>query len=333
MNDTPSPNKVTDQAPEEWQTRPEAGGGIGQWFLRILAFRIGRRVARAVTYLVALYFMLRRGPERAASRAYLQRILGRPPTPWQTYRHFLCFSQVTLDRLYLMVDRLQGLRVRAIGLDLLDSTLDEGRGVLLLSAHLGSFDALRALATLRPEVPIRALLDMGQTAELSAHLNALNPAMAATVIDARRPGPVLVLEMQRVLASNAIVATLADRLRPGNPALTADFLGAPAPFPVSPWLFAAALNVPVVLAFGLYRGGRDYEMHFERFALELPKDRRTRQAALQGVVQRFSDRLAHYTRLAPYNWFNLYDFWAIAPTRSPRSDPAADEPAGTPRES
>jgi predicted LPLAT superfamily acyltransferase len=177
------------------------------------------------------------------------------------------------------------------------------------------------------------LLDLGQTAELSAHLNALNPAMAATVLDARLPGPVLVLEMQRALAGKAIVATLADRLRPGNPALTADFLGAPAQFPASPWLLGAALNVPVVLAFGLYRGGPDYEMHFERFALELPKNRRERQTALQGVVQRFSDRLAHYTRLAPYNWFNLYDFWALAENRAPRSDPAADERADPGRES
>lgn len=332
MTDSPSPISATEPTAEEWQTRPEAAAGVGQRLLRILAFRVGRPMARAITYMVALYFMLRRGPERAASRSYLQRILGRPPTPWETYRHFLCFSQVTLDRLYLMVERFERLRVRATGLDLLDAALDEGRGVLLLSAHLGSFDALRVLATRRPEVPIRVLLDLGQTAELSAHLNSLNPALAATVIDARRPGPALVLEMQRALSGNAIVATLADRLRPGNPALTADFLGAPAPFPASPWLLAAALNVPVVLAFGLYRGGRDYEMHFERFALELPKDRRTRQAALQGVVERFSDRLAHYTRLAPYNWFNLYDFWALAAMRSPRSDPAADELAGARRE-
>jgi predicted LPLAT superfamily acyltransferase len=333
MSDAPSPNKVAEPDAEEWQTRPEAARGVGQWLLRILAFRVGRPVARAITYAAALYFMLRRGAERAASRAYLQRILGRPPTPWETYRHFLCVSQITLDRLYLMAERFQRLRVRAIGLDLLDSALDEGRGVLLLSAHLGSFDALRVLSSLRPEVPIRVLLDLGQTAELSAHLNALNPAMAATVLDARLPGPVLVLEMQRALAGKAIVATLADRLRPGNPALTADFLGAPAQFPASPWLLGAALNVPVVLAFGLYRGGPDYEMHFERFALELPKNRRERQTALQGVVQRFSDRLAHYTRLAPYNWFNLYDFWALAENRAPRSDPAADERADPGRES
>jgi len=27
------------------------------------------------------------------------------------------------------------------------------------------------------------------------------------------------------------------------------------------------------------------------------------------IIQRYADRLAHYARLAPYNWFNFYDYW------------------------
>jgi predicted LPLAT superfamily acyltransferase len=26
-------------------------------------------------------------------------------------------------------------------------------------------------------------------------------------------------------------------------------------------------------------------------------------------MQRYADRLEHYCRLAPYNWFNFHDFW------------------------
>ena len=29
-------------------------------------------------------------------------------------------------------------------------------------------------------------------------------------------------------------------------------------------------------------------------------------------MQRYADRLAHYARSAPYNWFNFYDFWRPA---------------------
>jgi predicted LPLAT superfamily acyltransferase len=26
-------------------------------------------------------------------------------------------------------------------------------------------------------------------------------------------------------------------------------------------------------------------------------------------MQRYADRLTHYCRIAPYNWFNFFDFW------------------------
>jgi len=168
-------------------------------------------------------------------------------------------------------------------------------------------------------VPISILLDMGQGAGITQLLNALNPKLASTIIDARRPGPDLVLEMHKAFEKRSVVATLADRMRPGNAAMLANFLGSPAPFPISPWLFASALHVPVVLAFGLHHGGNRYDLHFERFELEIPRDRRQRNAALAGVIQRFADRVEHFARLAPYNWFNLYDFWDA--TRAKISDP------------
>ena len=308
----------------QWQARPEAGGRFAQWLLRTLAFRVGRSLARFITFFVALYFMIRRGPERAASRAYLARVLGRRPTAWDVYRHFLCFSTVTLDRLYLMADRFSRFEVSIDGLEQLDDALKLKRGALLLSAHLGSFDALRVLSLRNPNVTIRILLDVGQGAGITNLLNALNPRLAATIIDARRPGPALVLEMQRALEGNAVVSTLADRLRPGNPAVVADFLGSKAAFPASPWLFASALQVPVVIAFGLFRGGNRYELHFERFDVQLPRDRRQRAAALAEVVQRFAGRLEHFTRLAPYNWFNLYDFWEAPLATNPAAERTAD---------
>jgi predicted LPLAT superfamily acyltransferase len=49
----------------------------------------------------------------------------------------------------------------------------------------------------------------------------------------------------------------------------------------------------------------------------MPRDRRARGAAVAAVVQRFADRLEHFARLAPYNWFNLYDFWDASLATNP----------------
>jgi predicted LPLAT superfamily acyltransferase len=72
---------------------------------------------------------------------------------------------------------------------------------------------------------------------------------------------------------------------------------------------AAVTQVPVVLFFGLYRGGNRYDVYFEHFADRLKAPRPRRREALAAWVQRYAARLEHHARTAPYNWFNFYDFW------------------------
>ena len=191
--------------------------------------------------------------------------------------------------------------------------MPRGAARCCLSAHLGSFDALRVLSLRNPDVPIRILLDVGQGAGLIRVLNALNPKLAATIIDARRPGPELVLEMQHALESNAVVSTLADRLRPGNPAIVANFLGDRGAVPglavavrrarcACRWCWPSACIAAAIATTCISNASPS---NCRAIAASAPRRWST-------VVQRFADRLAHFARLAPYNWFNLYDFWDAA---------------------
>jgi predicted LPLAT superfamily acyltransferase len=241
------------EPPRQWQLRPEAGGRIAKWLLRPLAFGLGRPVARFICYFVAFYFMVRRSPERAASRVYLGRVLGRRAGWLDVYRHFLCFSRVVLDRLYLMTDQFSRFEVQIVGREAIADALESGRGALLLSAHLGSFDALRVVSLRNPSVSTRILLDVGQNAGLSELLNELNPKLAATI--SMRVGLVaLVLEMQQALAGMPSCPRRPTGCGPGT-GHRCGLSRAPAAFPASPGCLPA-VDVPVVLAFGLYRGGR-----------------------------------------------------------------------------
>ena len=300
-----------------WKERGEIGNTF--WLRVIVAISrgCGRRVALVLMWPIALYFFLRRGPERRASRLYLERVLERRVSAWNVFRHIHCFSCTILDRLFLFSERFKRFDIRAHGLPVLDSALDGGKGVLLIGSHLGSFDALRVLSLERPEVPVRIVIDVEHGRKLSQFLHALNPALAASIINARDAGPAAAIAIKQALDGNAIVALLADRGQPNNATQMANFLGFPAPFPLSPWLLAAVVKTPVMLAFGLYRGGNRYDLYFEAFSDCLTIDRNRRAEVLSEILQRFADRLAHYARLAPYNWFNFYDFWNNVP------DPAA----------
>lgn len=293
----------------DWNQRPEGGGRFAVWLIRGIALRFGRGVARLLLYPITAYFLLVRGPERRASRDYLARVLGRRPSVWHLARHLHCFSATILDRVFLLTGRDAQFQVQVHGLEIVHPLLDAGGGTLLLGSHLGSFEILRVLARRRPGLKLRVLLDHGQNRTLTQMLDALAPDIQATVIDAAQPGPALVLAVRDAAAEGALVGILADRARPGHAVHEHLFLGAPAAFPLAPMQMAAALGVPSVLAFGLYRGGRRYDLYFEPFGDGIAAPRAHRQAAALALQARFVARLEHYVRSAPYNWFNFYDFW------------------------
>ena len=292
-----------------WQSRPEGGGRFALWLIRNIALYGGRRFGRLFLYPITLYFFLRRGPERTASRAYLSRVFGRRASAWQVMRHIHCFAATIMDRIFLLAHGEKNFEIETVGLEMLDERLAQGRGVLLFGSHQGSFEALRAIGARRPEMPLRVLLDKQKTPAMTELLEALAPEVGACVIDASQDGTSITLAIAEACQQGALVALLADRGRSHEALRQAPFLGQNAPFPVGPWLLAHSLKVPVVLCFGLYLGGRRYRLVFEPMADQVDIPRHQRGPALDALIARYAERLEHYVHVAPYNWFNFYDFW------------------------
>jgi predicted LPLAT superfamily acyltransferase len=138
-------------------------------------------------------------------------------------------------------------------------------------------------------------------------LTKLNPDIANMVIPARLPHTML--QVKDCLDKGGLVGILGDRTIPSDKVVSCKFFGDFTPFPAGPLLLASILNVPVFLFFGLYRGGRRYDIYFELLAERIVIDRQERMRDIQMWTQRYAERLEWYCRLAPYNWFNFYDYW------------------------
>lgn len=294
---------------EHWQSRPEGGGRFALWLIRTVALHGGRPLGRLFLYPITLYFYCRRRPEREASRSFLERVLGKPVSAWQVMRHLHAFAAITLDRIFLLARGEKGFDIAVEGLDELEAALVQGRGLLLMGSHQGSFEALRALSLRRPDIPLRVVLDKQKTPDMTELLEALAPEIGANVIDASLGGASITLAMAEACEKGAMIALLADRGREHEVLRRTPFLGEPAPFPVGPWLLAHSLRVPVMLCFGLYEGGNRYRLIFERFADPVNIPRQDRANALDAWIARYAARVEHYVHVAPYNWFNFYDFW------------------------
>lgn len=294
----------------EWTRRPERGSAALMRLMIRLTFALGWRTGRALLYPITAYFVLVPGASVAASRAYLEAVLGRQATLRDTFRHHLAFATALLDRVHLLAGRLEGYDIRVAGLDALRERVDAGQGCVLLGAHLGSFEALRALADLGCPVRVRPMMYEGNAGRAVEVFDALNPARAADVI--RIGVPSALLRVKEALEAGELVALLADRAVRGDRTVAVPFLGRPARLPAGPIMLAAALGAPVFLAFAVRRGGRRYDVEFIPFAERVKVGRAPGRAeAVAALVRRYAAELEARCRAHPYEWFNFYDFWTF----------------------
>lgn len=325
---------MADPAPAlpSWKQRPEGGSPAAIRLILAIARGGGRGLARLCLYPITAYFVCTRRAERRASRAWLSQVHGGRASLWAVARHVHVFASTILDRVFLLGGRMERFDIRVHGLEHLEALLDQGRGGLLFGSHLGSFDALRVLSRRRPGLQVRIVLDRSQNPVLTSIFDSLDPALAAGVIDGAQPGPVIALEIEHALRSGALVALLVDRAQAREETVPVPFMGRTARLPLSPWRLAVALRAPVLLCFGLYRGGARYDLHFEPFidlaGVQVP-GRGERAAWLRGQVAAYALRLEHHARGAAYNWFNFFDFWNDDERPEP-SSPAAPGPVGGP---
>jgi predicted LPLAT superfamily acyltransferase len=291
----------------EWVERPERGSRLAVLVLSWLTLKLGRPVGRALLYPICAYFVLFSPRARRASAEYLRRVLGRRPGLGDVFRHYHAFASTAHDRIYFLAGKYSTFEVTLSAPAGLLARLRQGRGCILLGAHLGSFEVLRARSVSDRMPPVSVLMHLDNTEKANSVLHRLAPGIESRIIPLG--GPASLLRVRECLARGEIVGMLGDRAWRNERSCSCEFLGGQARFPLGPWLLAGLLEAPVVLCFGLYLGGRRYEVHLEPFADAIPLESRSREAAVRPWVERYAHRLEHYCRLAPHNWFNFYDYW------------------------
>jgi predicted LPLAT superfamily acyltransferase len=304
----------------EWVRAPERGNNFWLRVMIGITRALGWHAGHVLLFPITAYFLASSPRQRCSARQYLGRALGRPARFADVWTLYFTFAATILDRVWLASGRTRDFAITVHGLDSLRARVEaspEGRpGCLLFGAHLGSFEALRAVADAGCPVEVSVLMHEANAARVKAVFDALGGAgRAAAIIPLGAPDSML--RVREVLERGGLVGLLADRAPPGNPAgqrmHRAAFLGHPAPLPTGPHVLAAVLGVPVMLAFGIRTGRRRYEVHFRDFAEQVaPGGRAGRDAAVAASVEAYARALEAMCRAHPYNWFNFFPFWQDA---------------------
>ena len=298
--------------PVTWLSRRERGTVLGIRAAFRFATLLGRTATKPLVACLALWYRLFDRRSARASRDWLRRATGRDPGFWTVYRHLRTFAQVTLDKVFLLTGRTRGLTFTRTGHDLLVQQRATGRGAVLLGAHVGSYEAMRAGGD-DDDLHIQILGYFANAKMINSLLAELNPRQAAQVIHLGDDPVGVMARTQESIERGDFVAMMGDRTGLNDRTVVANFLGEPAQFSSGPFLLASILRCPVYLVFGLYRAPNRYDLFCERFADRIDLPRRDREGSLRTWAQRYADRVEHHARQAPDNWFNFFDFWAARP--------------------
>ncbi|MDE8346027.1 MAG: hypothetical protein POH28_07635 [Acidocella sp.] len=292
---------------QEWITRRERGSLNLLTHSVQIALWMGRPVSRILLYPICLYFLISSPAATRSSYQYLARVLGRPPRVRDVFRHFLTFASCVLDRVFLLNERCDEYDIHVQGEDIVREIAETGGGCILVGAHFGSFEVTRAIGRQQPDVQISLLMYEENAKKIRAALAAINPRLETEVIGL---GPLdsLITVAERLFAGH-FIGVLADRSVNGKNLAQYNFLGSMAAFPTGPFKIAMLLHAPVVLMIGVYRGGRRYDVIFERIAKPAPSERHDGALWMDRTMRQYVDRLEHYCRDAPFNWFNFFNFW------------------------
>ncbi len=285
------------------------------WWHRTL----GREPSVAFLWLPAAYFLVRRRSARRASRRYLSRIwatpegrraLRRRPGTRDVLRHIHSFAVAIYDRMLVWSGELDSIEIGHDGSERIFDVAREGRGALLLGAHLGSIDMLWFLSR-KYQLVVNVIGYHGNAERINAFLESFAPNERVRMLDMDPNSVYAAFEIKACIERGEFVVMLADRVAPGKTTRTAEmsFLGFPARFPLGPFLLAGVLECPVLFALSVGTGPARYETFLRPLGDGSRVARGERDKRARELLAGYLALLESQCTRQPMQWFNFYDFW------------------------
>ena len=192
-------------------------------------------------------------------------------------------------------------RITAHGWHNFEDALNRGKGVIVVTAHLGSFEMAGQILATR-EAKVTVLVEPLEPPALLNHVIALRRSKGLTCMPARLG--VLEVVIQALHRGEA-VGLVCDR-DIGKDGFKATFFGKETTFPTGAVRIAMRTGAAVVPAFNLRRGDGGYDAYFEPALDIVPSG----NDAVARNMEQLIAVMEKYIRTSPEQWVVLSPVWA-----------------------
>jgi Kdo2-lipid IVA lauroyltransferase/acyltransferase len=225
----------------------------------------------------------------------------------RSYRTFVHYAQSIAYLYALHAGAPLPVSARFLDLDRFQRCMDDGEGLITITAHFGAWQLMPYLWQTRTRMPP---VTMAMAEEPNRRLSELERKLRSKFKIIYTTGsPFVLLELQKVLRRGEVVGMQFDRqLGAGHQQLP--FCGRLASFPIGAVMLARMSQRPIVPIFSVYPDGdrSRVDVHYEepiRVAQTRDRERDVGEALVR-VVSVYE----RWVRAYPFQWFNFYDFWA-----------------------
>jgi predicted LPLAT superfamily acyltransferase len=265
--------------------------------------KMGIQVSYFVLYFVASYYFLFLKKSNQAIFYYFKERLGYSyfKSKKTVFKSYYTFGQTILDKISISAGMRNKFTYEFDGVEILKKLLQEKKGGVLISAHIGNFEIAEHFFS---EIDVDFQINLVTTdLEHSAIKNYLEKISKKSSIKLILIKDDLshIFEINAALARNELVCFTGDRYFEGVKSLSEKLLGEEANFPAGPFLIASRLKVPVVFVYVM----KEPNLHYHLYTREAQVNHRDEKALLKEYVQSLESMLKKY----PLQWFNYFDFW------------------------
>lgn len=286
----------------KWEGKSK-GTVLGYKIFVFFISKVGIKSAYFILYFVASYYFFFLRKSNKAIFYYFHKRLGYSyfKSKKMVYKSYYTFGQTILDRVSIAAGMRNKFTYEFEGVDILKRLLQEKKGGVLISAHMGNFEIAEHFFS---EIDLEFQINLVTTdLEHSAIKNYLESISKKSTIKfiIIKDDLSHIFEINAALARNELVCFTGDRYFEGVKSLSEKLLDEEATFPSGPFLIASRLKVPVVFVYVM----KEPNLHYHLYTKESNVKQRDEKGLLKAYVESVESMIEKY----PLQWFNYFDFW------------------------
>ncbi|MEH6626331.1 MAG: lipid A biosynthesis acyltransferase [Motiliproteus sp.] len=297
-----------------WSKASETGTILGMRILLLVHRFFGRRGFRFLLFPLILYYYLSQPVARDSSKQYLQLLLPyispEKRTELSSFRHFMMFGEVLLDKFLAWMGRIGKNDIVLETASEFAQLGKDGKGGVIVVSHLGNTEICGALAQSLPNIRLTALVYTLHSEKFNTLVDKVNKNSQIEMMQVTEISPATAMILSERVAAGEYIVIAGDRTPvTGQSRISlVRFLGKLAPMPQGAFILAGLLKCPVYLMFCL-KAKSKYHIYLERFSGRIEFSRKLREQAINTAVQQYAERLEYYCIKAPLQWFNFFPYW------------------------